>query len=74
MNTRYCDNGCGYKLPSEYAPNETTCGACLDNGYTVWVGGDEITDYYVDRYTATIIAEQWIKQGYNDVKIEGINQ
>lgn len=27
---RYCDNGCGYKLPEEYADNETTCGACLD--------------------------------------------
>jgi len=28
--TRYCDNGCGYKLPDEYASNETTCGACLN--------------------------------------------
>jgi len=27
----------------------------------------------VDHYTATIIAEQWIKQGYDDVKIEQIN-
>ena len=42
--------------------------------YTVWVGGGEMTDYYVDHYTATIIAEQWIEQGYNDVKIERINQ
>lgn len=23
--TRYCDNGCGYKLPADYAPHETTC-------------------------------------------------
>ena len=30
METRYCDFGCGYKLPSEYGENETTCGACLD--------------------------------------------
>ena len=29
-DTRFCDNGCGYKLPSEYAAHETTCGACLD--------------------------------------------
>jgi hypothetical protein len=31
MNTtvRCCDQGCGYKLPDEYADNETTCGACL---------------------------------------------
>jgi hypothetical protein len=42
--------------------------------YTVWVGGGEITDYYVDHYTATIIAEQWIKQGYDDVQIERINR
>ena len=28
---RWCDQGCGYKLPPEYAPDETTCGACLDN-------------------------------------------
>ena len=42
--------------------------------YTVWVGGSEINDDYVDHYTATIIAEQWIKQGYDDVKIERINQ
>jgi len=28
--TRYCDQGCGYKLPPEYAPGETTCGACLN--------------------------------------------
>lgn len=28
--TRYCDNGCGYKLPADYAPHETTCGACLN--------------------------------------------
>jgi hypothetical protein len=28
--TRYCDNGCGYKLPDDYTPTETTCGACLN--------------------------------------------
>jgi hypothetical protein len=42
--------------------------------YTVWVGGGEIIDYYVDRYTAEVIARQWIKQGYDDVKIERINR
>ena len=45
-----------------------------DTKYTVWVGGVEITEYYVDRYTAEVIARQWIKQGYDDVKIERINQ
>lgn len=28
--TRWCDQGCGYKLTEEYAENETTCGACLN--------------------------------------------
>jgi len=27
---KWCDTGCGYKLPPEYGENETTCGACLD--------------------------------------------
>ena len=27
---RWCDQGCGYRLPEEYAENETTCGACLN--------------------------------------------
>ena len=42
--------------------------------YTVWVGGGEIIEYYVDRYTAEMIATQWIKQGYDDVRVERINQ
>jgi len=29
--TRFCDQGCGYKLLPEYGPDETTCGACLDD-------------------------------------------
>jgi hypothetical protein len=29
--TRYCDHGCGYKLPDDYTPTETTCGACLNH-------------------------------------------
>lgn len=28
---RWCDQGCGYKLPEEYAEDETTCGACLNS-------------------------------------------
>ena len=27
---RWCDQGCGYKLPDEYKLDETTCGACLN--------------------------------------------
>lgn len=31
VETRWCDQGCGYKLPNEYAAHETTCGACLND-------------------------------------------
>lgn len=27
---RWCENGCGYKLPEEYREDERTCGACLN--------------------------------------------
>lgn len=27
---RWCDNGCGYRLPDEYLPDDTTCGACIN--------------------------------------------
>ena len=54
--------------------NEHTPMKRTNTKYTVWVGGSEINDDYGDHYTATMIAEQWIKQGYDDVKIERINQ
>jgi len=41
MTTRYCDQGCGYKLPPEYAPDETTCGACLNELDDEWGEDDE---------------------------------
>ena len=30
IEVRWCDQGCGYKLPDEYKLDETTCGACLN--------------------------------------------
>ena len=33
--SRWCDNGCGYRLPEEYASHETTCGAC-ENLEAMW--------------------------------------
>jgi len=74
-NAHRCEN-CGVTGGGVESFNGTkVCEACAsNNNYTVWVGGSEITDYYVDRYTATIIARQWIEQGYNDVQIERINQ
>ena len=36
---RWCDQGCGYKLPEEYAIDETTCGACLNQ--MIWEDDNE---------------------------------
>jgi hypothetical protein len=42
--------------------------------YTVWVGGTEVTDYYVDRDTADEILMDYIDQGYDidDVWIDEV--
>jgi hypothetical protein len=40
--------------------------------YTVWVGGGEVTDYYVDLETAKRIANHWLSEGYDDVSVEEI--
>ena len=34
--------------------------------YTVWVGGTEVTDYYVDRDTADEILMDWLDKGYDE--------
>ena len=33
---------------------------------TVWVGGTEVTDYYVDRDTADEILMDWLDKGYDE--------
>jgi len=33
---RWCENGCGYKLPEEYGQDETICGACLNEIEENW--------------------------------------
>lgn len=44
----------------------------LDIKYTVWVGGTEVLDYYVDRETAEQKAKQYIDEGYDDVVIQQV--
>ena len=44
----------------------------LDIKYTVWVGGTEVLDYYVDRETAEQKAKQYIDEGYDDVAIQQV--
>lgn len=40
--------------------------------YTVWVGGTEVVDHYVTKERATFIAQDYINDGYDDVKIEEV--
>lgn len=44
----------------------------LDIKYTVWVGGAEVLDYYVDRETAEQTAKQYTDDGYDDVVIQPV--
>lgn len=44
----------------------------LDIKYTVWVGGTEVLDHYVDRETAEQTAKQYTNDGYDDVAIQQV--
>jgi len=41
--------------------------------YTVWVGGSEVTDCYVDKETAERIKEIYEEDGYTDVVIDWVD-
>lgn len=40
--------------------------------YTVWVGGVEVNGFYLTKEVAKVVAEEYIKDGYDDVMIEMI--
>lgn len=40
--------------------------------YTVWCGGAELNDYYLNYVEATDLAESYVRQGYDDVVIEKV--
>ena len=40
--------------------------------YSVWVGGSEVNDTYLDHKSALRIADVWIERGYDDVIVEQI--
>lgn len=43
--------------------------------YTVWVGGSEVNDYYLDTLNkAQEIARHWTVKGYDQVTIEEITE
>ena len=40
--------------------------------YTVWVGGTEVNDYYLNLNQATTLKKYYEDMGYTDVKVEEI--
>ena len=38
--------------------------------YTVWIGGTEITDHFVNYTAAKLLLENYKRQGYDDVVIQ----
>jgi len=37
--------------------------------YSVWIGGIEVNDYYLTKNKAIILANEYINEGYDDVKM-----
>jgi hypothetical protein len=37
--------------------------------YTVYVGGVEVTDHYVNETCALEIVQEWLNDGYDDVQM-----
>lgn len=46
----------------------------MKKNYTVWVGGTEVNDYYLTKEQAEKLADEYINDGYDDVKIEKIEE
>ena len=43
--------------------------------YTVWVGGTEVNDHYLDNiYEARLLARQYVFEGYTDVCVEAFKK
>ena len=38
--------------------------------YSVWVGGGELNDYYLTLKEAQILKEEYLVDGYTDVRIK----
>ena len=39
------------------------------NNYTVYVGGEEVNDYYLSKEEAEEVAARWERDGYDDVQV-----
>ena len=40
--------------------------------YSVWVGGIEVNDYYLDKDEADLLVDLYKHEGYKDVVIEEV--
>ena len=41
--------------------------------YTVWVGGSEVNDYYLESLSdAETLADEYREDGYDDVQVEAV--
>lgn len=48
--------------------------AHMDNKYSVWVGGVEVNDYYLNLEQAENLADEYIVDDHDDVVIERVKQ
>jgi len=46
----------------------------MSKGWTVWVGGGEINDFYLDKSEAYELAKVWKDKGYDDVCVEYVQE
>jgi acetyl-CoA acetyltransferase len=46
----------------------------MRENFIVWVGGVEVNDFYLTQLQAINLADQFIKNGYEDVIIEKIEE
>lgn len=44
----------------------------MNKGWTVWVGGSEMSSHLLTKGQAVSIAREWFNRGYDDVRIEEV--
>ena len=45
----------------------------MNKKYTVWAGGTEVNDYYLNLEQAKSLKKVYLNDGYDDVYIEEVN-
>ena len=46
----------------------------MSKGWTVWVGGVEVNDFYLHKKEAFELATVWKNRGYDDVCVEYVSK